>query len=409
MTGKKTSKLNKLKTGMLIVVSLVCIIGLLAVFSASSMESLSFWEKSIGRQVIWMFLGTLVATVIYFFKKELLFDLSYWLYGLGLCLILLPYLFPAGGGTHRWLSIWGFNYQPSEIMKIILVLALAKYFSTTEISKSDFKVLVIPLLMTIIPTLIVLNQPDLGTAMIFLLSLFPIMIWAKVDIINIFILVSPIISVLTAFNFYTFFIWLIFILSVLYIKKIKLWHLVFIVVINLALGTISPYLWNNLKPYQQKRILTLFDVDSDPQGAGYQVIQSQVAIGSGGVSGKGFGQGKQTHLKFLPEQQTDFIFSVIGEEWGFIGVSLTLLLYFLMVFLGIQAAYNVADQFNSLVIIGLAGILFFHIVINIAMTVGLMPVTGLPLPFLSYGGSFLTSCFIMIGLIFNMSREMELV
>ena len=321
----------------------------------------------------------------------------------------MPYLFPAGGGTHRWLSIGGFNYQPSEIMKIILVLALAKYFSTTEISKSDFKVLVIPLLMTIIPTLIVLNQPDLGTAMIFLLSLFPIMIWAKVDIINIFILVSPIISVLTAFNFYTFFIWLIFILSVLYLKKIKLWHLVFIVVINLALGTISPYLWNNLKPYQQKRILTLFDVDSDPQGAGYQVIQSQVAIGSGGVSGKGFGQGKQTHLKFLPEQQTDFIFSVIGEEWGFIGVSLTLLLYFLMVFLGIQAAYNVADQFNSLVIIGLAGILFFHIVINIAMTVGLMPVTGLPLPFLSYGGSFLTSCFIMIGLIFNMSREMELV
>jgi rod shape determining protein RodA len=409
MTGKKTSKLKKLMAGMLIVVGLVCIIGLLAVFSASSNENLSFWEKSIGRQVIWMFLGALLVTVIYFFKKELIFDMSYWLYGLGIGLILLPYLFPAGGGTHRWLSIGGINYQPSEIMKIILVLAVAKYFATTEISKSDFKVLIIPLLMTIIPTLIVLNQPDLGTAIIFLLSLFPIMIWAKVDIINIFILVSPIISVLTAFNFYTFFIWLILILSVLYIKKIKLWHLIFIVVINLALGTVSPYLWNNLRPYQQKRILTLFDVDSDPQGAGYQVIQSQVAIGSGGVSGKGFGQGKQTHLKFLPEQQTDFIFSVIGEEWGFIGVSLTLLLYFLMVFLSIQAAYNVVDQFNALVIIGLAGILFFHIVINIAMTVGLMPVTGLPLPFLSYGGSFLTSCFIMIGLIFNMSREMDLV
>ncbi|MCF7885670.1 MAG: rod shape-determining protein RodA [Candidatus Marinimicrobia bacterium] len=399
--------INKLTTKIFIVVFLLCGIGLVAIYSASSNSEVPFFQRAVGRQIIWMVLGLLIVFIMYVIKKEFIFNVSYWLYGAGLILVILPYLFPSSGGAHRWLTMGGFSYQPSEIMKILLVLAIAKYFTTTEFSHSEFKVLVIPLILTIIPTLIVLNQPDLGTAMIYVLTLFPIMIWAKVDLVNIFILVSPIISILTAFNFYTFFIWLIIIIGVLYLKKIKHWHFILIIIINLALGTVSPYLWNNLRPYQQQRIITLFDVKSDPQGAGYQVIQSQVAIGSGGAFGKGFCQGKQTHLKFLPEQKTDFIFSVIGEEWGFVGVSFVLLLYFLLIYLSIKAAYRVREQFNSLVIIGLTGILFFHTVINIAMTVGLMPVTGLPLPFLSYGGSFLTSCFIIIALIFNMNRELE--
>lgn len=404
---KKSSLIHKLTLGLILLVVLLCSVGLVAVYSASSTSEAPFFQRAAGRQVIWMILGSIVAFIIYITKREIMFNLSYWLYGAGLVLILLPYFSPASAGTHRWLSIGGVNYQPSEIMKIILVLAIAKYFASTRLPKSEFKVLIVPLILTAIPTLIVLKQPDLGTAMIYMFSLFPIMIWAKVDIVNIFILVSPVLSVLTAFNFYTFFIWFVLVVTILYLKKTKLWHLLIIVIINLGLGTVSPYLWNNLRPYQQKRILTLFDVNADPQGAGYQVIQSQVAIGSGGLTGRGFGEGKQTHLKFLPEQKTDFIFSVIGEEWGFMGVSVVLLLYLLMVYLSIQSAYRARDQFNSLIIVGLTSVLFFHIVINIAMTVGLMPVTGLPLPFLSYGGSFLTTCFITIGLICNMNKELK--
>ncbi len=408
MADRNINKLNKLTAGMFLVVLMLCLVGLVAVYSASSNVDQGFFQRAIGRQVIWMALGLIIASIIFMVKRELLFDISYWIYGGGLVLIMLPYISPLSAGTHRWISIGGFNYQPSEIMKIILALTLAKYFTTTKISKSDFKVLIFPLILTLIPTVIVLNQPDLGTAIIYLLSLFPIMFWAKVDFVNIFILIAPVVSILSAFNFYTFFIWLIIIVSVLYLKKIKLWHFILIIIINLSLGSVSPLLWNKLEPYQQKRILTLFDVNSDPQGAGYQVIQSQVAIGSGGFSGKGLGQGKQTHLKFLPEQKTDFIFSVIGEEWGFIGVAFVLLLYFLMVYLSIKSAYRSNNQYSTLVIIGLTGVLFFHVVINIAMTVGLMPVTGLPLPFLSYGGSFLTSCFIIVGLIFNMNRKTEI-
>jgi rod shape determining protein RodA len=147
----------------------------------------------------------------------------------------------------------------------------------------------------------------------------------------------------------------------------------------------------------------MFNVEADPQGAGYQVIQSQVAIGSGGLTGKGIGGGTQTHLKFLPEQHTDFIFSVLGEEHGFIGVVVVLLLYLLLILFSFQTAYKLKDKFSSLVVVGLTSILFFHIAINVAMIVGLMPVTGLPLPFLSYGGTFLLTCSIIISLILNMS------
>ncbi|MDO9547999.1 MAG: FtsW/RodA/SpoVE family cell cycle protein, partial [Candidatus Marinimicrobia bacterium] len=145
--------------------------------------------------------------------------------------------------------------------------------------------------------------------------------------------------------------------------------------------------------------------NADPQGSGYQVIQSQVAIGSGGLFGKGIGNGPQTHLKFLPEQHNDFIFSVVGEEYGFVGVIVVLLMFFILISLLISVAYRLRDRFSSLVVIGVMSVLFFHVFINIAMTVGLMPVTGLPLPFLSYGGSFIISCFLMVGLVFNISLE----
>jgi len=168
-------------------------------------------------------------------------------------------------------------------------------------------------------------------------------------------------------------------------------------------------MWDQLKPYQKDRILTFLNPESDPRGAGYQIIQSQVAVGSGGVWGKGFMNGTQTHLKFLPAQHTDFIFSVIAEEWGFVGVIFVLLVFFTLLIYLINLASAVRSSFSSITLVGIASVLFFHVFVNIGMTVGVAPVTGLPLPFISYGGSFLLSVMLMLGIVQNISRNKYLI
>ncbi len=402
---KKSHKfLSRTSKALLVITFFLSVIGIIAVYSASLHTGKPFFQNSGGKQLVRMIIGLFIGTFFFFLQKKFLFDRTYWFYGVGIILVMLPYFLGGDStGTSRWLNFGGINFQPSELMKILVVLAVAKNLSNTEISPKKFKVFITPVIMTLIPTAIILKQPDLGTAMILVFSLFPMLFWAETRLFHIFLLIAPVVSVLTAFNFYTFFIWVIVLGFVLYFTQEKWIILVLLFLFNLSLGFTTPVMWNNLHPYQQNRILTMFNVEADPQGAGYQVIQSQVAIGSGGMWGKGFGQGTQTHLKFLPEQHTDFIFSVIGEEWGFFGVSIVLFLYLMLILLSFQTAYKIKNKFSALVIVGLTSILFFHIVINIAMTVGLMPVTGLPLPFLSYGGTFILICSIIIGLILNMS------
>ena len=176
---------------------------------------------------------------------------------------------------------------------------------------------------------------------------------------------------------------------------------IFNFILNVAVGIIAPIAWNRLESYQQSRILTFLGLESDPHGIGYQVIQSKVAMGSGGFLGKGFMEGTQTQLRFLPEQHTDFIFSVIGEEFGFIGAFFVLLLFFIILLRGVAIAAKVRNRFTSLVIIGTVSVIALHVIINIGVTIGIMPVTGLPLPFLSYGGSAMWTFLFFIGLLLN--------
>ena len=185
----------------------------------------------------------------------------------------------------------------------------------------------------------------------------------------------------------------------------RLIFLVTVFLLNISVGIATPYLWNQLRPYQQQRILTFVSPEKDPKGAGYQIIQSQVAIGSGGIWGKGFLQGSQTHLRFLPAQHTDFIFSVIGEEFGFVGAGLIMLVFLLLLLRLIHIAAMIRGQFESLIIIGILTVIFFHTVINLGMTIGMAPVTGLPLPFLSYGGSSLVVNMMMMGIVLNISKN----
>ncbi|MCK9483013.1 MAG: rod shape-determining protein RodA [Candidatus Marinimicrobia bacterium] len=399
------SNLNRL---VLVIVIVLCLIGMLAIYSASLNMEGSFFQKAFGRQMIWLLMGGLLTAAIFFIQKKLIYDSAYILYSLGFVILLIPYFLKTSvSGTARWIHIGTMGLQPSEFMKIMVMLAIARFLATTSYSNLDFKFVLIPALFSVIPMAVVLKQPDLGTSIVYFGLLFPMLYWAGARLFHLFIIIAPLLSIITAFNFYSFFIWVILMLLILYLTKEKLWISLTVILSNLALGFTTPFLWNGLKPYQQQRLLTLFNIEADPQGAGYQVIQSKIAIGSGGLFGKGIAHGTQTHLKFLPEQHTDFIFSVIGEEYGFVGSVLVLILFFSLLLLCFYIAYRQKDRFCSLCVVGVASIIGIHVMINVAMTVGLMPVTGLPLPFISYGGSFMLTCFILLGLVLNIGADKQ--
>ncbi len=400
------TSVSNLNVAVVVTVGLLCLAGLLALYSASLNITAPFFKKVVGKQLIWMIFGAICMISIIFIQRKTLFDAAYIGYWIGIVLIIAPYFIGVSDAVaKRWVHLGPFQFQPSELMKIWIIFAIARYLSKTELVISDFKSLIVPLLLVILPLAIVLRQPDLGTSIIYLMLVFPILFWAGARLYHLFIICAPVISIITAFSFYSFFIWIVLLLVVLYFSKEKLWLAIVLFVFNLSLGFVTPVIWNNLKPYQQNRIMTMFNIYADPQGSGYQVIQSQTAIGSGGLFGKGIGHGTQTHLKFLPEQHNDFIFSVVGEEYGFAGVIFIICLFLILFLILINQAYHQRDRFSSLIIIGVTSILFFHAAVNIGMTIGLLPVTGLPLPFLSYGGSFVITCFLLIGLVLNFGSE----
>jgi rod shape determining protein RodA len=285
-----------------------------------------------------------VAAAIFFIQKKLIFDSVYILYGIGFALLLVPYFLRSSvAGTARWIPVGSMGLQPSEFMKILVMLAIARFVASTSYSNLDFKFVLIPALFSILRDCgakatgfgdfddllrIVVSYVILGGRAA-LSSLYYYRAGRQRD---------------KRFQFLYFFVWVVVILIVLYFTKEKLWISLTVMLSNLALGFATPVLWGSLKPYQQQRIMTLFNIEADPQGAGYQVIQSKIAIGSGGLFGKGIAHGTQTHLKFLPEQHTDFIFSVIGEEYGFIGAVVVLVLFLAFILLCLYIAYRQKDS-----------------------------------------------------------------
>ena len=377
--------------------------GLLSIYSTGLQQEGLIERNYFIRQIIWFVIGISLTLGVAMVPKKIVFNLAYIVYGLGIIALLGTFLIKDSTGTHRWFRIGGFNFQPSEYMKVVVVVALAKYFSDHHRQIQQFKQLIPPFVMVMIPTGIVILQPDLGTALVYLATFLPILFWAGIRPLYFFLLIAPIVSMLAAFNIYSFFAWMAILVLVLYLGRAKLWFAGMNFLINVFLGGLTNVLWGMLKPYQQQRISSLFNLDADPLGAGYQLIQSMTAFGSGGLFGKGLGQGTQTHLKFLPEQHTDFIMTVIGEEFGFIGVMIILGLFYLLVARLITQAYNSKFRFDSVILIGIASIFIFHIFVNLAMIVGIMPVTGIPLPFISYGGSFMITSMILAGLSVNLS------
>lgn len=380
---------------------LLALSGLIAIYSIEVQHGSS--SGYFARQSMWTILGIGLFFVAFYTSRKVIHNFAYIAYGLGIMLLLIPITLNRGEAVSRWIMIGNYGIQPSEFMKIFLLVGLAKYFADHKRRLSTFKELMTPLAMTLVPMFLVLIQPDLGTALVYFAILTVIIFWAGIRPLHFFLLLAPAISMLAAFQTLTFFIWMGLILLVLYLGNQPFWTKILNFGINIFLGGITNLLWALLKPYQQQRILSLIDSESDPLGAGYQVSQSLTAFGAGGPFGKGFGEGTQTHLKFLPEQHTDFIMTVIGEEFGFIGVSVVLVLFYFLLAKLITQAYSVKYRFDSVILIGVASILVFHIFINLGMIVGIMPVTGIPLPFISYGGSFMLTCMILVGLAANMA------
>lgn len=396
-------KISGADYGLILVVLLLIVIGLIAIYSASNQVESPALKANFTRQVIWFSISLIFMVVAIIIPTRAYWASAYWLYFITIVLLLLTLILNRGSSIARWINIGPLRFQPAEFAKISVLIVVARYLSHEKRDLNNFKDILISFGIILLPFLLIAKQPDLGTALVFLAIILPVLFWAGLPSFFLFIFTTPFIVMVSSFNYYTYFLAMILIAVALLFFKRGLFISLLIMVLNIIVGIVTPILWGHLHEYQKHRVLTFLGIEMDPQGLSYQVIQSKVAIGSGGFLGKGLLKGTQTQLRFLPEQHTDFVFSVIGEEIGFIGSLIVLILFLILLLRAIYIASKVRNKFSGLLVIGATAILGFHIIVNIGMTVGMLPVTGLPLPFLSYGGSFLIVAMTFIGIIINAS------
>ncbi len=384
--------------------------GIAMVYSAGQTDVSTRMESIWRTQAVWFLLGLGVAYVISRTSVRLLEWGSVWMY-LGACVLLTLLLFIGKGAgtaasTKSWLAIGGVRLgQPSEIAKVAVVLMLARVLSAQRTAPTSLFGLWRPALITLVPWLLIMAQPDLGTGIVFIGIFFAMLFWSGVSWPLLVMAASPGISLILAFGPGVWGAWFFALLALLWWKRASALENTLIVAANVLMGVVAPVLWEGMSPYQQNRLLVFLDPSADPRGSAYNLIQSQVAIGSGGFFGKGFTAGSQKRLAFLPEQTTDFIFPVLGEELGFLGVTLALGLFTVLLLRTVRIAARSSTPFASLVAFGLTAAWFTHIVVNVGMTIGVMPITGIPLPFFSYGGSFMLACWMSVGILVLISSE----
>lgn len=396
------------------------IIGVFIVYSATYIHTTGPLVGLYKSQIVWVFMGAMVIAAAVSIPGKWFFNLSYLFYGASILMLLVAIINGVDAkGASRWIAVGGMRMQPSEFAKIGLLLALARYLSQNTISLINWRTLIVPAIIIGIPFILVMKQPDLGTAMVFCILSVPMFYWAGMSLLELLFLCSPGLSIVlsaiplviafgehqASAGFAGAIPWGLFFLAVcavLYYTRPPMFIIVGVIAANILASTVTTVIWGSvLHDYQKMRVISFINPEADPSGAGYQVIQSMVAIGSGNLFGKGFLQGSQSKLSYLPEQHTDFIFSVFGEQFGFIGCAFILLVYLFLIIRAISTVHHIRNRFTNLVVIGAATIMAFHAFINAAMVMGLMPVVGVPFPFMSYGGSFVLTVSILIGLILN--------
>jgi rod shape determining protein RodA len=394
-----------------IIALLLSAFGIAVVYSAGQTDARVAADMfAYQRQLIWFAVAVSGAFVLSRASVRFLEWVTTPAYALALVLLLATLAFGSGAGTAAsmkgWLTIGGVRLgQPAELAKVTVVLMLARMLASRREAPTSLLELWQPAVVVLVPWVLVMAQPDLGTGMVFIGIFFAMLYWAGVSWPLLLLVASPAVSLVLAFSTGIWGAWLLVLIALVLWYKPYVVEGVVLIVANVMMGVAAPILWDKLNPYQQSRLLVFLDPSQDPQRTGYHVIQSQIAIGSGGLTGKGFLDGTQKRGAFLPAQTTDFIFAVVGEELGFLGVTLALLLFLFLFLRVIRVAARANDGFSSLVAFGLLGSWFVHVIVNIGMTLNLMPITGIPLPFFSYGGSFMLSCWLAVGILIRISSE----
>lgn len=343
---------------------LIVFLGLLTLYSAVTSSTAGPQEILYFKQLAWYCIGLAAMIFSLFINYKVLDRWAPVIYVM--CMLLLLYVLLFGkyvAGARRWIMLGPVSIQPSELAKIAVIIILARYYSKhANIGGLNLRELFIPFVLAIIPFILIVKQPDLGTGMIVFLIAGSMTIFVKIERRSLLCIIT-------------------------------------------SCTIVVPLVWFFLKGYQKQRILTFLNPELDPLGAGYHVIQSKIAIGSGMISGKGFLKGTQNALAFLPEQHTDFIFSVLAEEWGFVGAFILLCLFLIFIIWGLNIAYRCREPFGTIIAVGVTAMIFWQVSINIAMTMGLMPIVGVTLPFISYGGSSVITTMICVGLLLNISMR----
>ncbi len=391
--------MNRLRISPIFLASFaILIIGLITIYSAVG-------KTILLRQIIWTIVAIAGFIIAYQVPRRIWENIAVYLWVFIFLLLIIVLFIGTGIGAKRWFSVGFVNFQPSEFAKLAMVLLLAQYWANRKIRFSTHD-LIVPIITVLIYTGLVFMEPDLGTALVFLPILAVMLYYKGLSLFHIFLLFSPLLSFVFGFSLYTYIPFFVILVAISY-KRTTIVSWLTTIAINIISGLSSPIIWAHLKDYQKARIIGFLSPWLDPRGMSWNLIQSRIAVGSGRLFGKGFLSGTQKKLAFLPNRHTDFIFSTLAEEFGFIGCIIVLLLYFYLIYQFINTARKARDEFSGLVAIGLATVLAYQVFVNIGMVLGLLPITGIALPFLSYGGTSLLFFFTSFGLILNIRNKLE--
>jgi rod shape determining protein RodA len=380
--------------------------GLVSILSTTTdTNAMSFFY----RQLTAIGLGLAGMLVIYFLPKNFISSISPVIYVASIVLLIIVYVFGTEiYGTKGWLRLGGLSFQPAEFAKLGLLLALAKFVSSKGVDVANIRDSGISLLLMMVPAVLIYIQPDHGTATVLAAILGGVLYWSGFNLFVLFLIVAlPILVLLALKGFVFYIVGAVFASVIAILLNRRLVMLISALVIFASIGFLAPIIYNNLQDHQKARIETFLNPGQDPRGTGYNVIQSKMAVGSGGIAGKGYKQGTQTQLRYIPMQRTDFIFSVPTEEFGFIGGSIVLAL-FVWLLLRLISLASFLDKFSGTVAAGAAMMILYHCTINIGMVIGIIPVMGIPLPFMSYGGSSMIVNLALIGILLNAYRNNKL-
>jgi rod shape determining protein RodA len=391
--------MKRFDPGLIAATLLLASFGLLAIYSAGG--SYFFF-----RQLIFVPVAIGAAAAAVFIPRRILYGLAEPIYGLAVLMLLAVLIAGTGPGSHRWFVLGPVYVQPSEFAKLAAVLLLAKHLSIKRSIGFNFRDLTTPIAVAMVPALLVLVEPDLSTALIFAALLAAMLYWQGMRPLHILLLFSPALSFAAGFSLYT---WIPFfvVLAIILLVRSGVTKALIGLAVSAGFGLLSPVVLSSLKGYQRARIMSFFAPWFDPHGISWNAIQSQIAIGSGRLIGKGFLQGSQKRLGFLPNRHTDFVFSSLGEELGLVGCLVLLGLFFWLLRRMLLAARQSSDSSGSLLCVGFAAIIGYQMFVNIGMLLGILPITGITLPFISYGGSSLLLNFIMVGLVLNVVSRPE--